>query len=136
MIWQVAAGHGNIEGLVDMVQEPALPRGIEYPELRFAASGSATWHGAAFGDLEWNVLLRMPADETPSQRDQLLTQFGLSDTVASGPVTVRLRNNSGVVALYNATAILLSPGTRAQGRWERLVIRLRALVAIQEPEPP
>lgn len=134
MPWQVKAGHDNVATLANMVQQPAMPRGIEYPELRFAANGTAARHGAVFADLEWNVLLRFPVGEEASVRDQLLTQFGLSDATASAAVTVQLRNNSGTYANYNATAILLDQGQRAAGRWERLVIRLARLVVIPDEE--
>lgn len=134
-MFQVATGHDNTAGLADMVQDPAIPRGLEYPELRWAANVSAAWHGLLFADLEWNVLQRLPSGATPSVRDQLLAQFGLSDAVASAAVTVRLRDNGGNFANYNATAALVDQGARAQGRWERVVVRLNNLVLIAEPGP-
>lgn len=134
MPWQVKAGHDNVATLANMVQQPAMPRGIEYPELRFAANGTAARHGIAFCDLEWNVIKRIPLTGSTSVRDQLLAQFGLSDSTTSAAVTVQLRNNSGTYANYNATAILLDQGQRAAGRWERLVIRLARLVVIPDEE--
>lgn len=133
MAWQVVITHDNAGNLADMKQQPAMPRGIEYPELRFAADGSAARHGAMFCDLEWNVIKRIPEGGSDSIREQLLTQFGLSDTTASAPVTVQLRDNNGDFAYYNARAILVDQGRRAPGRWERLVIRLAQLVKIEAP---
>jgi len=130
--WQVITGHDHTGTLVDMLQVPAMPRGIQALELRWSANGSAARHGTLAADLEWNVLLRYPAGATDSQRDRLLAQFGLSDTTTSAAVTVRLRDNSGNYTAYNATAVLADIGARQQGRWERVVVRLLNLVEIDE----
>ncbi len=132
MAWQVAAGHDNEAGLTDMAQQPAAPDGIVYPVLRFAADGSAYRDGQAYCDLRWNVLGRLIVGETPSMRDTLLTQFGLSDSTSSALVTVQIRDNTNAFANYNATAILLDTGQRATGRWENLTIRLTHLELLPE----
>ncbi len=121
--WKVATTHNNTAGLANMSQKPAAPGGVQYPEVRWSANGTASGEGFAYCDLVWDVITR-------AMRGTLLTQFGLSDTTLSAAVTINMPNNANAQTNYNATAILLDSGRRRPGRWEGLTIRLNKLEAI------
>lgn len=130
--WQVITGHDNVGTLADMLQQPAMPGGIQYADPRWAANQTRANHGVMFCDLVFNVTKRIPVSPSDSIREQLLTQFGLSDSTLSAEVTVELRDNNGDWTDYNTTAHLLEPGSRAPGRVEDLTIRLLPLEVIAE----
>lgn len=122
--WQVYAAHNSTDDLADMAQQPTAPRGIEWPETRYAADGSAVRHGAPHCDLVFGDFI------TRTTRATLIAQFGLTDGAPSHAVTVRIPNNADTLTNYNATAVLLEAGQRKPGRWEGLTIRVTNLAAL------
>ncbi len=128
--WSVVTGHNHVGTLAVMLQAPAMPGGIQYPEQRWSANMTLANHGVAYCDLVWNVIKRLPVGAANSIREQVLAQFGLSDSVPSAEVTVTLRDNNGDWTNYNATANLVSLGQRGQGWIEELTVRLTSLEVI------
>lgn len=122
-VYQVAPGWNNAGELAAIVPQGASPDAIQYPELRYAADGSASFHGYMFMDLVWSSLER-------AQYNSLMTQFGLSQTTASARVTVTIREDDDSFANYNATAIHVKAAKRARPFWKQLTIRLRNLEAL------
>jgi len=120
MAYQVADGKGNAAGLIDVDPQPASPYGVRYPELRFGADGSATLHGSAFIDLVWSSLTR-------TQYNSLLTQFGLSQTIAHNAVTVSVLDNDNTFTTYNGDAYRMQEERRRIAFWSNLVIRVANL---------
>lgn len=123
MPYQIADGFNNAGSLATITPQPAAPDGIRYPELVFYGNGQADFDGALYVDLYWTALTR-------AQYNTLRTLFGLSDTVASNDVTVRLRTNADSWANYNATAIYLHTERREMYGWSRLSVRLINMAAL------
>ncbi|GIV82095.1 MAG: hypothetical protein KatS3mg051_1449 [Anaerolineae bacterium] len=126
MAFQVAQGHDNVAGLVDVVVEPRHS-GILYPRVIIAASGQKYYDGQPYAEWRWDYLRKATYQD-------LLTQLGLSDAVISAPVTVRLlKNDFTTWANYNATAFLPDMGTQIEyrlGKFLNIVVVLRGLQEI------
>lgn len=123
MTYQVADGHNNAGSMADVTPQPATPGAIEYPQIRYPGSGDAVFHGEAYIDLVWTSLER-------DQYNTLMTQFGLSQTVASNQVTVAIRQDDDTFGNYNGTAIHRKAAKRSMPFWSNLVIRIIKLEAL------
>lgn len=122
-MYQVADGHNNADNLAILSPQPATPDAIQYPQIRYAADGSAVFHGAPYIDVVWSSLTR-------EQYNDLMTAHGLSQTVASNAVTVAVRGDDDTFANYNATAVHLKSAKRGMAFWTQLTIRYRNLEAL------
>jgi hypothetical protein len=100
MTYKGATGHDNEAGFTTFVQQPACPRGIQYPRYIHAASGLVYPDGSPFCVWEWVNL-------TEAQYEAILTALGLSTalTSVSGLVTIAtVTHDRSTFANYNATA--------------------------------
>lgn len=121
MPYRIADGHDNEAAFADMTPQPAS-EAIRAPELVFYGNGQAEFEGTPYVDLLWSGLSR-------AQYNTLRTQLGVSDTVASNDVTVRLRLNDDTFGNYNATLIYLRSERREPWGWSRFSVRLNNLVS-------
>lgn len=129
VIYQVALGWDNTAGYARMVLQPATPEGIKWPELIFAGDGSAAYNGFAQTDLLF------AGGYEDAERNALMAQFGLTDSLASGPtasakVTVRLPDNDGSAIDVNAWAILPERKRRRWGFYEDFTISLNIVEVV------
>lgn len=99
MTYKGATGHDNEAGFTTFVQQPACPRGIQYPAYIHAASGLVYPDGSPFCVWEW-------VNVTESQYETILAALGLT-TIAgdtSGLVTIEtVTHDRSTFADYNAT---------------------------------
>jgi hypothetical protein len=122
-LYQIAINHDNTAGLAAIDPQPATPDAVQYPEIRNSADGGAVFHGDPYIDLVWTSLTR-------EQYNALMTQHGLSQTVASCAITATIRDDNDAFSNYNATALHLKSAKRGMAFWQKLTIRYRSLVAI------
>jgi len=120
-VYRIADGHDQEASFTDINPQPAS-EAVRMPELVYYGNGQAEFNGTPFADLVWSGLSR-------AQYSALRTQLGVSDTVASNDVTIRLRLNSDSFGNYNATLIYLRTERREMWGWSRFSIRLNNLVA-------
>ncbi len=120
-VYRIADGHDQEASFADINPQPAS-EAVRMPELVYYGNGQAEFNGTPFADLVWSGLSR-------AQYSALRTQLGVSDTVASNDVTIRLRLNSDSFGNYNATLIYLRTERREMWGWSRFSIRLNNLVA-------
>lgn len=121
MPYRIADGFDNEVSFADMTPQPAS-EAVRYPELVYYGNGQADFDGSPFVDLLWSGLSR-------SGYNTLRTQLGISDTVASNDVTVRIRLNDNTFGNYNATLIYLRTERREPWGWSRFSVRLNNLAA-------
>jgi len=93
-VYRIADGHDQEASFADINPQPAS-EAVRMPELVYYGNGQAEFNGTPFADLVWSGLSR-------AQYSALRTQLGVSDTVASNDVTIRLRLNSDSFGNYNA----------------------------------
>lgn len=120
-VYRIADGHDQEANFADIAPQPAS-EAVRMPELVYYGNGQAEFVGLPFLDLAWSGLSR-------AQYNALRTQLGISDTVASNDVTVKLRLNSDTFDDYNATLIYLRTERREAWGWSRFSVRLNNLVA-------
>lgn len=120
-VYRIADGHDQEASFADINPQPAS-EAVRMPELVYYGNGQAEFNGTPFADLVWSGLSR-------AQYSALRTQLGVSDTVASNDVTIRLRLNSDSFGNYNATLIYLRTERREMWGWSRFSVRLNNLVA-------
>lgn len=120
-VYRIADGHDQEASFADIAPQPAS-EAVRAPEIVYYGNGTAEFAGAPFADLLWSGLSR-------AQYNALRTQLGVSDTVASNDVTVRLRLNNDTFGNYNATLIYLRTERREVWGWSRFSVRLNNLVA-------
>lgn len=121
MPYRIADGFDNEAGFADINPQPAS-EAVRYPELVYYGNGQAEFDGAPYVELLWSGLSR-------TQYNALRTQLGVSDTVASNDVTVRIRLNDNTFDDYNATLIYLRSERREPWGWSRFSVRLNNLAA-------
>lgn len=121
MAYQIADGHDQEASFADITPQPAS-EAVRSPELVYYGNGQAEFVGTPYVDLLWSGLSR-------AQYNTLRTQLGISDTVASNDVTVRILLNSDSFGNYNATLIYLRSERREFWGWSRFSVRLNNLVA-------
>lgn len=116
MTYQVALNHDNEAGLANFVPQPASPGGVQTPRKVYTGNGIYP-DGDPFVDLIYTI-----AD--PDERNTIDAQLGLSDTVFSSQVTIRIRKNDDSFANYNATVERIEPQRSPLG-WRNLNYRVR-----------
>lgn len=124
MPYQVAIGHDNAAGLSTITPQPATPDGLRYPEINYGGDGTASFNGHLTADLVWNNLVDR------DRRAVIAAQFGLSDTVASALVTVRILKNDDTFANFNCTANATLGARRTPVAWQDFRIILTKLEAL------
>lgn len=121
MTYQIAIGHNNAAGLADMLTQPACD-GINYPEYKYLPDGTVEPIGFGVAALRYEAL-----DE--ENLSPLLTQCGLSDSIASAAVTIRLPNLARTFGNYNA--YIVRPLDLKYRYWYNgLVFEIRRVVPI------
>ncbi len=121
-LYAVAAGYNNAASLATLTPQPRLARPLAAAELNYYGTGAAQFNGQISTTLEWTAF-------DPAERNSILSQFGLSLTVASAEVTVRINWNRAAFANYNAVAVY-SPSERpTQIGWQGFTIDLLGLEA-------
>lgn len=120
--YQIADGHDNEASFAVMTPQPAGRSGQRYPELVFYGNGQADFEGGLFMELSWDTMTR-------AQYNTLRTQLGISDTVASNDVTVKIRQNDNTFDDWNATLIYLRTEQRRPDGWRGFSVRLINMVA-------
>ena len=117
MPYQIADGWNNTGGLADLVIQPASPGGLQIPQRVNADSGDAYHEGEMFMDLVYSL---------NEDRAALETQLGVSITVASNQVTIRLPDNNYTFANFNAWVEYPTGGQRFnRNAWNQVVYRVR-----------
>lgn len=119
--YQIADGHDNEASFAAISPQPAS-EAVRAPELVYYGDGSAEFVGAAFVELRWSSLSR-------TQYTALRTQLGISDTVASNEVTIKLRLNDDTFDDYNGTLVYLRTERRMPYGWRDFSVRVKDLVA-------
>lgn len=105
--YAVADGNDVAEGsLTTLSPQPAMPDQIRYAELEFYGSLDAEFNGNASFELVWNDGI------STSERNGILSAFGLSDTVASNDVTLNHRLNADTWQRSNCKAVNLQADSR------------------------
>lgn len=94
MSYQFASGHDNTAGLADIVLQPASPKMMGSDRF-ITSDGGAVLQGARYAELVYTAL-------DQDGYNSLRTQFGLTDTVTSVEATLRLYQNDGTFANFNA----------------------------------
>jgi len=117
MTYQVAAGFDNGGALADLAPQPASPGGLEYPAVVAAGDATSTFQGFAFMDLVWTSLTR-------AEYNAIRTAFGLTDVIASAPVTVNIRLPDDTFANKNAQSTQKRSNQRSMGFWSDITITL------------
>lgn len=112
MTYQVADGHDNEAGFVDVDPQPMSP-GITPTRRFFAADGSVV-DEAKYVELRFNVV----RDVTTYQ--SILTQFGVQSALTND-VTVKVRDETFAFVNKNGTAI--RPQIDTDVRWQRFFPR-------------
>lgn len=120
-MYKVVDGWNNAGAMVVVTPQPASPGGVRYPDVRYSGAGRA-FHGFPFVDLVWTSLER-------DQYNTIMTQFGLSQTVASNDVTAAIRNNDDTFSNYNAVASYALDADRGLAFWRNLIIRVELIEA-------
>ncbi len=120
----VALGYNNANLLEPVNPQPAQPDPIRFAEVNYGGDGSSEFNGFRTARLVWRNGVKRTG------RNSILGQFGLSDTVASAQVTVRLRKNFNLFGTFNAIARHEQPGRRNATGWEAVEIELIKLVEI------
>ena len=118
-MYKVVDGWNNAGTLAVVTPQPASPGGVRYPDVRYSGAGRA-FQGFPFVDLVWTSLER-------DQYNTILTQYGLSQTVASNDVTAAVRDNNDAFSNYNATASHALDADRGMAFWRNLTIRLELI---------
>jgi len=117
MPYQVAPGFDNSGALADLAPQPASPQALQHPALVVAGDGTSSFQGFDFMDLIWTVTTR-------TEYNTIRTAFGLSDVIASAPVTVRILLPGDTFANRNAQATQVGRNSRAIAFWRNITIRL------------
>lgn len=105
-MYQVADNFNNAAGLADLDPQPACP-GLDDGRVIIGGDGLEYEDGVLPTSFDYGFL-------TYPDYDSLLDQFGLSDTVRSNQITVRLKRNSDR-AFANHNAIVIRPAPKNQG---------------------
>lgn len=97
--YAVKAGYNAADNtLVAVTPPPRMIEPVHADEANFYGSSLSQFNGLVSTVLEWNIV-------SAAERASLLTQYGLSTTVASAPVTQSLNTNRvGVWTRYNVVA--------------------------------
>lgn len=127
--YMAAVGHNNPGGMVRLAFQPATPEGIQWPELVYGGDGSANYNGTPF------VVLKFSGGIDEDDRNQVIGQFGLGDSLASGPVayanvTVQIPDNDGSAIVCNGIASLPERKRRTFGFYEDFEITITDLEVI------
>lgn len=120
--YQAVLNHNNAGNLADFSPQPASPGGVQTPRKVYAGSRAIYPDGDPFVDLVFTI-----AD--PSERNTLDAQLGLSDTVFSAEITVRVRKNDDTFANYNAV-VERNDAQRNLLGWRNLTYRVYLLEAL------
>lgn len=129
--YQVYLGWDEESNLATILPQPATPGGVGVDAVWNCEQGAnaqgylrtaLTWRGRGDGAI------------TRAQYNAILTQFGLSNSVLTTDVTVRIRANDNSFENWNATATYL-PGSarRNMAFWDDLDITLILLELIPDP---
>jgi hypothetical protein len=123
-VYAVADGYDEIEDNLDVLDpQPALPDFIDSAELEFYGDSHAEFNGVDSAILVWSAL-----DATG--RAAVLSQLGLSDSVASNEITINLKLNDGTWDIVNAVAVLLRKGRRRPYGLDDLRVLLNYIEAV------
>lgn len=122
-VYQIADGHDNAAGLATISPQPGVPDAVKFPETDFFGDGGAEVNGFQQLELVWTALTR-------SQYNTLRTALGVTDTVITNDVTIRIRTNADTFANYNATVIDLQTARRSYTGWENYRVLVTKLEAI------
>lgn len=93
--YQIALGYNNAAGLANILVQPATPSRIQYDKRNYAADGTTTPAGEPYVDLVYSILDNA---EFPA----LNAQFGITLLVPDRQVTIRIKQDDGTFANYNA----------------------------------
>ena len=122
MPYQAAIGWDNAAGLVDLTPQPASPSGFQFASRSHAAAGDSYHEGEMVMDLTYTL---------NEDRATLETQLGVSITVASSKVTLRLPDNNYQWGNYNCWVEYPQGGTRFNSQsWNQVVYRVRVKEAL------
>jgi hypothetical protein len=98
MSYQAVSGWNNPGTLIDLDPQPATPDAMQVAREVEAASGLTYADGKTFVELVYTIL-------QPEEFTAINTQLGgLSVTMRSAEVTVRVKGNDDTYANYNAIA--------------------------------
>ena len=123
-VYAVADGSDVAENLLTpLAPQPALPEGLRYPELLYYGEGGVEFNGQLNGELVWNDGLSV------TERNTILTAFGVSDSVASNDVTVNIKLNTDSWLRVNCKAVYTQTDRRRPYGRENLRIQLNNLEA-------
>lgn len=124
-VYAVADGYDQIEAsLVALNPQPALPEQIRFAELEFYGDGHADFNGYRNAELVWSP------DLSTEDRNNVLSQLGLSDTVASNEITINLKLNDDTWDIMNAVAVYLQSENRTQLGKRDLRVALQRIEAV------
>lgn len=121
MAYEVADAWDNEAGLTPLTPQPKSPGGVQFANKTYAASGRADWDGEPFIDLVYTILEH-------AEYNTIRTQLGLSDTIASNDVTIRIRKNDDTFGNYNGT-VEQREGERNPLGW-RVTFRVKLVEAL------
>lgn len=122
-MYRVADTHNNAGGLETINPQPQRGTAMDSAQIMTNGSGGAVGIGYTRMTLAWNSLER-------DQYNSILTAFGLSLSVRSNEVTVRLRQNDNTFANFNATALLLEQPRPGLAFWSNLTILINRIEPI------
>ena len=99
--YEVAVGQNNQAGLVKINPQPRTGN-LHYPAYIVDGNLQGDFDGSLFTDLEWSGAI------TIANWNNVISQFGFSDTVFSGPVTLTLlRHDRSTWHHFNGNALIL-----------------------------
>jgi hypothetical protein len=126
MPYQAAIGHNNAAGLTTLSPQPSSPNGVQTARYSNSASGQTYPDGEQFIELVYTSL-------EPAQKNALDTAFGVSDSVGSNEITVRIRKNDDSFANYNAIVDYPPVGRKARrslNGWESVSYTVHLVEAL------
>lgn len=100
MAYQIADGHNNAGGLVDITPQPAC-EGVRYPVHVMGGDGTPKNKGAAFAIFRYSGELNESSDQFTS----LLTQFGLSSALFNDVTVSIINEDRATFTNYNGRII-------------------------------
>lgn len=123
-VYAVADGNDVVEGSLNALDpQPAMPDGLRYPEIEYYGDGGAEFNGVLSAELVWNDGLSV------SERNAILTAFGVGGAVASNAVTVNIKLNTDVWQRSNCRAVYTQSDSRRPYGRQNLRIELLNITA-------
>ena len=125
--YKVDTGFNQQPTVADVSPQPARRVPLSHGAINYAGGGRSYPNGGLKTTLTWNAGLER------SEYASIQTQFGLSLTVTSAEVTIRMDDDTDAVTYYNAIACYSQDSDRGMTWWGGLEIELHEMEEVAAP---